>query len=150
MGIYKIRLRSKRWQVRLFYHYLDMTMVNAWLLYKRVYKYKNYNPKVLMASADFRLQVAESLCQMGAKAPVRKRQSLERDINAKKHRGPAQHVPPQAVRQDQVGHWPQWADKKIRCKFPSCTGYTHTVCEKCGVALCYTKTKNCFKNFHVS
>ncbi|CAG4964815.1 unnamed protein product, partial [Parnassius apollo] len=30
MGIYKIRLRSKRWQVRLFYHYLDLTMANAW------------------------------------------------------------------------------------------------------------------------
>ncbi|CAH2091810.1 unnamed protein product [Euphydryas editha] len=52
----------------------------------------------------------------------------------------------QVLRQDQVGHWPQWSDKKIRCKFPKCIG----LCEKCGFALCYNKTKNCFRNFHLS
>ncbi|GBP23588.1 PiggyBac transposable element-derived protein 1 [Eumeta japonica] len=29
MGIYKIQLRSKQWQIHLFYHYLDLTMANA-------------------------------------------------------------------------------------------------------------------------
>ncbi|XP_067142488.1 piggyBac transposable element-derived protein 2-like [Centruroides vittatus] len=150
MGRYKIRLRSKRWHMRLFYHYLDLTMANAWLLYKRVCKYKNISQKTIMASADFRLEVAETLCKMRTKSSFSTRRSLQGEILAKKHRGPAQHVPPQAVRQDQIGHWPQWADKKIRCKFPKCLGFTHTVCEKCGVALCYTKNKNCFRNFHLS
>ncbi|XP_023217348.1 piggyBac transposable element-derived protein 2-like [Centruroides sculpturatus] len=150
MGIYKIRIRSKCWHMRIFYHYLDLTMANAWLLYKKVYKYKNISQKTIMASANFRLEVAETLCKMGTKSSFSTRQSLQGEILAKKHRGPAQHVPPQAVRQDQIGHWPQWADKKIRCKFPKCLGFTHTVCEKCGVALCYTKNKNCFRNFHLS
>lgn len=148
MGIYKIQLRSKRWQVRLFYHYLDLTMANAWLLYKRVYKYKNIQHR--LSSADFRLDVAITLCKIGTKPGIASRRSLENEIQEKKHKGPAQHVPPIAVRQDQIGHWPQWSDKKIRCKFPKCTGFTHNICEKCGVALCYTKTKNCYRSFHLS
>lgn len=43
MGRYKIKLRSKRWQVRMFYHFLDLAMPNAWLLYKRVRKTKQTN-----------------------------------------------------------------------------------------------------------
>lgn len=146
MGIYKIRLRSKRWHMRLFYHYLDLTIANAWLLYKRVAKYKNLEGSSRLRSADFRLDVAETLCKMGIKPNLLNRRSLESEIQAKKHKGPAQHVPPK----DQIGHWPQWSDKKIRCKFPKCLGFTHNLCEKCGVALCYTKTKNCFRNFHLS
>lgn len=149
MGIYKIRLRSKRWPIRIFYHYLDVTMANAWILYKRTAEYKGISSNRL-SSADFRQQVAVTLCKMGVKATFSGRRSLQSDIDAKKHKGPAQHVPPKAVRQDQIGHWPQWSDKKIRCKLPKCVGFTHTVCEKCGVALCFTKTKNCFRDFHLS
>lgn len=148
MGIYKIQLRSKRWQIRLFYHYLDLTMANSWLLYKRVCKDKGLPCR--LSSADFRLDVAVTLCKLGIKPSMSSRRSLEKEIQAKKHKGPAQHAPPTAVRQDQIGHWPQWSDKKIRCKLPKCTGFTHNTCEKCGVALCYTKTKNCFRSFHLS
>ena len=149
MGTYKIRLRSKQWPMRLFYHYMDLMIDYAWLLYKRVAKYKSLESGCL-SWADFCLEVAVTLCKMGIKPSSSSRRSLESEIQAKKHKGPAQHVPPKAVRQDQIGHWPQWSGKKIRCKFPKCVGFTHNMCEKCGVALCYTKTKNCFRNFHLS
>ncbi|CAG4938141.1 unnamed protein product [Parnassius apollo] len=111
MGIYKIRLRSKRWQVRLFYHYLYFTMANAWLLYKRVSKYKKLSASSILSSADFRQEVAVTLCKMVTKSGMSGRRSLETDIQAKKRKGPAQYVPPMAVRQDQIGHWPQWSNK---------------------------------------
>lgn len=152
MGRYKILLRSKRWQVRMFYHFLDLTLANAWLLYKRVKKEtpSTSNDKILN-SADFRLEIAEVLCKVGTKpAETRKRKvNLEVEIQAKKHKGPTQHVPPKPVRQDQIGHWPVWADKRIRCKYPSCKGYTQTSCKKCGVGLCYNKINNCFRSFHL-
>ncbi|XP_063634940.1 piggyBac transposable element-derived protein 3-like [Cydia splendana] len=106
MGIYKIQLRSKRWPMRLFYHYLDLSIANAWLLYKRVCKHKIIPKKSIKGSADFRLDVAASLCQMGTKSSTTTRRSLETEIVAKKRKGPTQHAPPQAVRQDQIGHWP--------------------------------------------
>lgn len=46
------------------------------------------------------------------------RRSPKNEIQAKKHKGPIQHTSPMAVRQDHIGHWPQWSDKKIWCKFP--------------------------------
>lgn len=148
MGRYKIKLRSKRWQVRMFYHFLDLAMSNAWLLYKRVHKTKSTN-EPLLSSADFREEIGTVLCKMGIKAHVQRR-SIEPDIQAKKRKGPAQFMPPAAVRQDQVGHWPVWVEKRIRCKFPKCSGKSQTICEKCGVALCNNKQNNCFKSFHTS
>ncbi|XP_045457152.1 piggyBac transposable element-derived protein 3-like [Melitaea cinxia] len=148
MGRYKIKLRSKRWQVRMFYHFLDLVMSNAWLLYKRVHKIKNPQDN-LLSSADFREEIATVLCKIGTKAVATKR-NIEPEIQAKKRKGPAQYVPPTAVRQDQIGHWPVWAEKRIRCKYPNCVGVSQTICEKCGVALCYNKQNNCFKAFHTS
>lgn len=148
MGRYKIKLRSKRWQVRMFYHFLDLAMSNAWLLYKRVYKTKNMQENIL-SSADFREEVGTVLCKIGTKANITRR-NIEPEIQAKKRKGPAQYVPPVAVRQDQVGHWPVWAEKRIRCKYPKCGGVTQTLCEKCGVALCYNKQNNCYRAFHTS
>ncbi|XP_044570136.1 piggyBac transposable element-derived protein 1-like isoform X2 [Drosophila ananassae] len=130
IGRYKILLRSKRWQVRIFYHLLDLTISNAWLLYKRVMKANGYPGKVL-SSSDFRLDIAEVLTKVNTKSKLGKRSSvIENELQLKKQRGPTQHVPNQMVRQDQVGHWPIWADKRIRCKFPNCAGYSQVMCNK--------------------
>lgn len=64
MTICKIRLRSNRWSMRLFYHYLDLTMTNAWLLYKTVSKYKNISLKDLVALSDFLLEVADTFTKL--------------------------------------------------------------------------------------
>lgn len=41
VGRYKIRLKSKKWYLRIFYHLFDLCVINAWLLYQRVAKEKN-------------------------------------------------------------------------------------------------------------
>lgn len=46
-----------------------------------------------MSSADFRLEIGETLCKLGLKANIKHRRSIENEIQAKKHKGPAQHVP---------------------------------------------------------
>jgi hypothetical protein len=58
MGRYKIKMRSKKWYFRLFYHFLDITIVNAWLLYKRM----KGNDFPLY---QFRTQIADYLCWTG-------------------------------------------------------------------------------------
>ncbi|KAF0742960.1 piggyBac transposable element-derived protein 3-like, partial [Aphis craccivora] len=35
IGRYKIRMRSRKWNMRIFYHLNDTSVVNSWLLYKR-------------------------------------------------------------------------------------------------------------------
>lgn len=147
MGRYKIKLRSTRWQVRVFYHLLDLVMANAWLLYK---KNRSNNTEKLLPAAEFRLEIAETLLKYGQKINVKNTRSLEPQIQAKKRKGPAQRAPPQALRLDQVGHWPIWTEKRIRCKMPNCQGVTQTMCEKCGIALCYNKHNNCYRAYHLT
>lgn len=36
LGKYKIKMRTKKWYLRLFYHFLDIATINSWLLYRRV------------------------------------------------------------------------------------------------------------------
>ena len=35
IGLYRIKLRSKKYYHRIFFHFLDLTIVTAWLLYRR-------------------------------------------------------------------------------------------------------------------
>lgn len=55
LGRYHIRLKTSKWTLRLFYHLIDMAMVNAYLLYKRIHKESPSLPV-------FRAQVAAVLC----------------------------------------------------------------------------------------
>jgi len=58
MGLYRITIRSKKWYHRLFFHYLDMAVVNAWLLYRRARSQQNNTSEVLRL-AEFKAQIAE-------------------------------------------------------------------------------------------
>lgn len=59
---YGIVLRSRKWYIKLFYHVLDLTVVNSWLLWKRV------DPDNKKNLADFKQDVAISLCKFGFKS----------------------------------------------------------------------------------
>lgn len=73
IGRNKIKIRSKKWYMRLFYHLVDTALVNAWLLYKRAELQKGNNVKDTLA--DFRLKVGETLCKMGKTSIARGRPS---------------------------------------------------------------------------
>lgn len=46
IGRYKIRFRSGKWFMRLFYHLIDVSVVNSWLLFKRVKEQQNEKSEV--------------------------------------------------------------------------------------------------------
>lgn len=49
IGRYKIKIKSRKWYIRLFYHLLDMTVVNSWILYKRVCEVKGIASEYTLA-----------------------------------------------------------------------------------------------------
>ena len=59
-GLYHCRIRSKKWYHRLFFHLVDVCVLNAWLLYKRLCCVRNEKPQRLH---DFKAAVAEALCK---------------------------------------------------------------------------------------
>lgn len=149
LGRYRIRIKSRKWYIRLFYHMIDMAAINAWVLYKKANKNRS---QTLMSLPDFRSELANTLCLYKSLEIARRgrpsTQSIEREIQAKKRKGPMKPIPSKDVRMDGVGHHERRCDRKNRCKLPGCKGFSRTECTKCKVALCHTKERNCFARFH--
>lgn len=145
IGRYKIKMRSRKWYMRLFYHLLDITVINAWLLYRRCNKGKS-----VMKIADFRLELAYTLCCIGSSTSTKRGRpsDTQNKIDVKRKRPNVTPLPPQDVRLDNENHFPKWNETRVRCKHPSCKAQTYVVCEKCSTALCFNKDKSCFKDFH--
>lgn len=145
VGRYKIKMRSRKWYMRLFYHLIDITVINAWLLYRR-----NNQNKTVMKLADFRLEVASTLCKIGPPTSSKRGRPSEnqKNIDLKRLKPNVTPVPTKDVRLDNIGHFPKWNETRLRCKLPDCKAQTFVVCEKCEAALCFNKNNNCFKVFH--
>lgn len=58
--------------------------------------------------------------------------------------------PPQAVRYNNTGHYPEVDGKQhgSRCKLEHCKLKSNVYCIKCGVHLCLKSGHNCFHHFH--
>lgn len=52
---YRIKIRSKKWYLRVFFHMIDLVCVNSWLLWRRC------NEDTYMPLLDFKLLIAEVL-----------------------------------------------------------------------------------------
>jgi len=151
IGLYRTRVRSKKWYHRILFHLIDATVVNAWLLYRRA-RVQSRITEGILPLADFKAAVAESLCKY-EKTEKRGRRSteLQRNLDTKIPRPRSGAPNPQAdVRLDAVGHWLEWSESRQRCRMPLCKGITQTRCQKCDIPLCFTKNRNCFKNFHTN
>ncbi|KAE9542435.1 hypothetical protein AGLY_003296 [Aphis glycines] len=146
LGRHKIKMRSRKWYMRVFHHLLDVTVVNSWLLHKRIQKQKGNNSVLLLVK--FREQLALSLCKIGTYTPKRGRPTndVQEGIIKKGKMGTkiGQHAPPkEIISQLKV-------KKKTRCKNPGCKGFTFMMCGKCQISLCCGKGLTCFTKWHTT
>lgn len=151
LAYYRTHIRSKKYYLRLFFHLLDLAVVNSWLLYRRdcdSLAVPRHKQKDQLA---FKLALASYLCKHGKIASGEKRgrpSSIQREYQNKKKRGPTKPIPEVEIRRDQTGHFPVVMETRQRCKRPSCKGQTVFKCIKCQVHLCLNKNSNCFMEFH--
>ncbi|GBP47242.1 PiggyBac transposable element-derived protein 2 [Eumeta japonica] len=122
IGRYRIAMRSRKWYLRIFYHLLDMSVINSWLIYKDL-KSTEADPSILNL-CQYRLELAEALSKVGNASELCNKRgrpstsnSTEKNLQAKKKRGPCQYIPPKDIRTDNVGHWPDDCVRS-RCKMP--------------------------------
>ena len=148
IALYRTTIRSKKWYHRIIFHLFDMVVVQSWL----TYRVRSQLPqKDTMPLLQFKERIATCLTMQGkSMKPKLGRPSLgvETQLKKKKSRGPCTPVPELAIRTDEIGHFPILAEKRGRCKFPNCKGFTSLTCEKCKVFLCLTVKSNCFRAFH--
>ena len=78
-ALYSLKIRCRRWYLRLWYFGIEVALSNAWFLYKRYKAQKN--DKDVLSSLEFCLAVADALIHAGKIADLqtkkRGRPSLE-------------------------------------------------------------------------
>lgn len=149
IGRYKIKIRTKKWYMRLFYHLLDVTLVNSWIIYKKTMLSRN--EKHVLNLAEFRSEIAYCLCNYETGGPKRRGRpsEIETQIEEKRKRSATTaYVPPKDVRLDGNNHWPVYEATRQRCKLPSCKSFSFIKCSKCALHFCLNKSNNCFFKFH--
>lgn len=67
LGYYRIPLSSKKYYMKIFYHIIDLCVVNAWLLYRRVNNNESY-----LFLVDFKILISEVLCEVSRTTSKRK------------------------------------------------------------------------------
>lgn len=156
ISYYRIRLKSKKWYLKFFFHFIDLATVNAWLRYRQDMIKAGLDKKDILDSLGFRAEVAEELCLMGKGTENTKKRSrpgnnvsVEKEYQEKKKRNATKPIPQSDVRRDQVGHFPVKKEQRQRCKKPNCGLKTSTFYVKCQIHLCLNKNRNCFSEFHL-
>ena len=68
IGLYRTTIRSKKWYQRIWFNFMDLTCVNAWLLYRRTFHLVDRpgtSTSKHMKLLDFKIKVARSLLDRG-------------------------------------------------------------------------------------
>jgi len=133
--------------MRLFYYLIDVSVIHSWLLFKRVKEQRNEKTEIELP--DWRKQLACSLVKSGQlRVSGRGRPSTSLEVKIDSTR-PQSFRPTKDERTEKIEHWPQFSDKRERCKMPSCKGFTYIKCSKYTIYLCLNRNNNCFTNYHM-
>ena len=161
ISLYQIKMKTRRWYIKIFWHLVDIAKVNAWLHYRRHCEQLEIPKKQELSLLDFVLEIAESLATTNKVVPMEttsgkqgrpsKRRSAEEvspSSAVKVGRKSTTPLPPNDTRYDQLGHWPNpTKGNRSRCRFCK-DGFSKIFCSKCKVCLCLREGKNCFVDYH--
>ena len=107
IALYRINIRSKKYYQWLIFHMIDMSIVNAWLLYRRSADHLQLPKKQVMSLALFKLRLAIALMKSGKSCVRSKRgrpSSTPEPPTKRKAIGCIQVLPEPSVRYDEMGH----------------------------------------------
>ena len=155
LDVYRVRQRTIKYYLHIFYYSVGISIVNSWLLYRRHMGQRNVPVNNQLRLVQFQTEIADSLCRAGKVSGVlakrsRGRPSLDSISLApppQKRRPPTVQSPPEDVQFDMCGHFPVFQEKQQRCRHCP-KGYTTVQCLKCKVYLCLVKARNCFNVYH--
>lgn len=137
---YEINRRSKKWWHRIFFHFVDTTVTNAFIIFNKNMEGHGQSLKL----KDFRINLSVALCGIPHQQERRSRSSLDENPNRFKVNVP------QEIRYSEASHMPERSSSK-RCAQCSTKLEPHRTkwsCSTCGVGLCLNEQKNCFTFYH--
>nr|XP_037286102.1 piggyBac transposable element-derived protein 3-like [Rhipicephalus microplus] len=144
VSYYRINIKTRKWTVRFFTHFLDLAVCNSWILYQRDAQAMGIPKKQVLSQLQFKQDIAETLIREN---PMHNRKERS-DPPATDNSRPVQ-LPNLDTRRDRFDHFPEFCSPKnaMRCRNENCKGKTRVKCTKCNVFLCL-QGKNCFVKFH--
>lgn len=101
---YEIDRKSKKWWHRIFWHFVDLTIVNTFIIFKE----RQTTASRTLSLKEFRLAVANGLIGVSPEVPEKGRRTISEVINKYKV-----HVPLE-IRTDKAVHMPIHG-AKVRC-----------------------------------
>ena len=131
---YSISRRTFKWTKKLFFHLLDLAILNSYILYSSCGGKK-------ISHRDFRYNLVRNMLAY-AGPEWRVPRALGRPPNVESH----------VARLEVCGskHWPTPSETQLSCRVCKARGVTQKVfvkCRKCEVGLCFKK-KTCFEDYH--
>lgn len=136
---YQINRKSKKWWPRILWHFVDVAVVNSFIIYKqRLSDGSNVDLK------SFRLSIVSGLVGAKTENPRKGRPVGEKPVSSFKPNVPLEK------RWDQAAHMPKHGNSR-RCALCSTRADQHRTrwsCSTCDVGLCLNDKKNCFGKYH--
>ncbi|GBN96878.1 hypothetical protein AVEN_98850-1 [Araneus ventricosus] len=139
---YRHSQRNKRWYMRIFYHLMNVAVVNACLLWRKDGRETN-------DLLEFKSSIASALIYTGSSLIPKKKgrpsssasPCTESTIKKRKLSNVSKEL-----RFDNGKHYPKKSEGKfaLKCKNESCKSKTRYICGRCNVNLC----PECFEEFH--
>lgn len=145
------RYRTQKWTQRVFSHMVDLALSNSWLLYKKHKRAERVPANKINQLRDFKLELGENLIEAYSATDVsgtsEEDEAYEnRELSRGRGRPSSFKIPSERLRKKGAKHLPIMSDSQ-RCK--RCHRMkTNVFCIKCNVHLCFTRHRNCFKDFH--
>lgn len=124
VAVYRTRMRQRKWWWPIFSYLFDVSVVNAWLLFRKVHPFHEMSSGLL----KFRRYLALSLLKTHGQ---------------QSNKGKVTPVPLLDVRFDKLNHLPNYIERERRCAH--CGKNAKFICVKCQRAL---HPKGCFLLYH--
>lgn len=135
---YEIDRKSRKWWHRILWHFLDVTIVNSFIIFTQRTESRSLDLKT------FRLSVVSGLIGAAPETPRRGRPSGEMPVNKFKPQVPLEK------RWDQASHMPIHSTSR-RCALCSSKAEQHRTrwsCSTCKIGLCLSEKKKFFIKYH--
>ncbi|PNF42548.1 hypothetical protein B7P43_G06920 [Cryptotermes secundus] len=129
---YSISRRTWKWTNKLFFHLLDLTILNSFILLSSC--------GAKLSHREFRLALVHNTLEHAARGPPHPQRFMGRP--------PAVSSAISRLEEATRHHWPTSSNKRLRCHVCSSRGkwsYIRTKCTKCDIGLCISR---CFQQYH--
>ena len=153
ISYYQVSVWTRKWTIRMLMHFMDLVLVNSWLLYRRDNQENGTPRKAIMKFLEFRMVVSQVFL---SKCDV-----LHKDACVAEVENEYGHLPPPGKKsqvtpiphvsvRSSAAHLPEMVvlQNPMHYREQGCTGKSCVRCMTCFVHLCLQSERSCFAAFH--